>query len=43
MAIVLRKARNIVTESFEGVDAKLSFIDVVSQPPGRDATYRGRP
>ena len=31
MAIVLRKARNIVTESFEGVDAKLSLIDVIGE------------
>ena len=29
MSIVLRKARNIVTESFEGGEAKLSLVDVI--------------
>ncbi len=31
MSIVLRKARNIVTEPFEGVDAKLSLVDVIGR------------
>ena len=29
MSIVLRKARNIITEPSDGVDAKLSLVDVI--------------
>ena len=29
MTIVLKKARNIVTEPFDAIDAKLSLVDVI--------------